>query len=60
MSESMEHSYLPVLVAMICITVIYSIALVKNLDGVYLVPIVSAICLLAGVVVPSPLTKNTR
>ena len=59
MQESfMTHSYIPVVVAMLCITLIYSIALIKNLDGVYLIPIASALCMLAGVVVPSPLTKK--
>ena len=58
MSEFMEHSYIPVVTAMFCITAIYIVALAMNLDGVYIIPIASIICLLAGVVVPSPLTKT--
>jgi len=52
MSESDSHIVL--LVAIFCITVIYSIALIKDLDGTFLIPIVSAICLLAGVMIPFP------
>lgn len=58
MSEFMEHSYIPVVVAMLCITIIYVVALIMRYDGVYLIPVVTLIGVIAGVVVPSPLTKK--
>ena len=58
MSEFMEHSYIPVVVAMVCMTSVYLMALYLNLDGALIIPFTSMLMLLAGVVVPSPLTKK--